>query len=325
MDERIFPWPTISSNPMPTTPTQDPKDQVSRGKTVARAFQISLVWIFTIAVSAPGEPYAAELEALRSEIAAKPPVLDEAVINSLVEAKDPQARVAAVRKLTANEPALRAVAPNPDTMACATLREFFETRAIGEDIVALAPDILAALKTPSPADTMFSNEIRMSTFKALTRLRFQEGIEAGIDFAFTQSGHGSEVRTGEVMKEIIPYGSAAQPFIPRMRELSVRFNKEVEDVAFPSGGLNQQRVGAVEDAIRAIQSATDAPKMRTLSDNATARATIESVQAIGTMGKGERVLQGDEEAVLFEHQGKGCLSHFWFGGNFEGVEDTRIR
>jgi hypothetical protein len=50
-----------------------------------------------------------------------------------------------------------------------------------------------------------------------------------------------------------------------------------------------------------------------------------SLNPIGTMGKGERVLKGDKEVVLFEHQGKGCLSHFWFGGNFEGAENTRIR
>jgi hypothetical protein len=43
------------------------------------------------------------------------------------------------------------------------------------------------------------------------------------------------------------------------------------------------------------------------------------------MGKGERVLDGETEAVLFEHTGQGCLTHFWFGGNFKGVEDTRIR
>ena len=49
------------------------------------------------------------------------------------------------------------------------------------------------------------------------------------------------------------------------------------------------------------------------------------LRPIDTMGKGERAFQGDEEAVLFEHQGAGCLTHFWFGGNFKGVEDTRIR
>jgi len=48
-------------------------------------------------------------------------------------------------------------------------------------------------------------------------------------------------------------------------------------------------------------------------------------RSIGTMGKGERILEGETESVLFEHTGQGCLTHFWFGGNFKGVEDTRIR
>lgn len=52
---------------------------------------------------------------------------------------------------------------------------------------------------------------------------------------------------------------------------------------------------------------------------------VGDLQPIGTMGKGERVLGGGKEAVLYEHQGKGCLTHFWFGGNFKGVENTRIR
>lgn len=50
-----------------------------------------------------------------------------------------------------------------------------------------------------------------------------------------------------------------------------------------------------------------------------------NLSPIGTIGKGERVLEGRKEAILFEHQGEGCLTHFWFGGNFKGVEDTRIR
>lgn len=53
--------------------------------------------------------------------------------------------------------------------------------------------------------------------------------------------------------------------------------------------------------------------------------TLGSLKLIGTMGKGQRVLEGGKEAVLFEYKGKGCLRHFWFGGNFKGVEDTLIR
>lgn len=53
--------------------------------------------------------------------------------------------------------------------------------------------------------------------------------------------------------------------------------------------------------------------------------STKDLRPIGGMGKGARVLKGGKEAVLFEHKGKGFLSHFWFGGNFRGVEDTRIR
>ncbi|HEX5790880.1 MAG TPA: DUF2961 domain-containing protein, partial [Luteolibacter sp.] len=50
-----------------------------------------------------------------------------------------------------------------------------------------------------------------------------------------------------------------------------------------------------------------------------------SLQTIGSIGKQEKLSPKGEETVLFEHTGKGCLTHFWFGGNFKGVENTRIR
>lgn len=52
---------------------------------------------------------------------------------------------------------------------------------------------------------------------------------------------------------------------------------------------------------------------------------LPEMRPIGGIGKAQRVLGGGKEAMLFEHKGKGCLTHFWFGGNFKGVEDTRIR
>ena len=39
------------------------------------------------------------------------------------------------------------------------LKGFFENKLTVEDVQALAPEIFAAVKTPSPADRMFSNEI----------------------------------------------------------------------------------------------------------------------------------------------------------------------
>ena len=161
-------------------------------------------------------------------------------------------------------PAIRVVAQNPDGMARATLRGYFQNKLTVEDVQALAPDIFAAVKTPSPADKMFSNEIRMGGFKALTKYTFIEGVEAGVEFAKTQGGHGSENRTGEIMKEIMKYGSAAQGAIPALKELKDELNAQVKRREFPGGELNNRRVNAVEAAIKSIESATTHPELRSI-------------------------------------------------------------
>ncbi len=136
-------------------------------------------------------------------------------------------------------------------------------RILDEACKALAPDIFAAVETPCPADTMFGNEIRMGAFKALTKYRFKEGIAAGVMFAKTQGGHGSESRTGVIMKELIGYGTAAREALPGLRELIVQFNTECKDGRFPDD-CNRMRVASVEEAIKAIEAATEQPELRSI-------------------------------------------------------------
>jgi len=162
-------------------------------------------------------------------------------------------------------PAIQAVSRNADGMARMHLRNTFEKQLTAEDVQALGPDILAAVLTPCPADTMFGNEIRMGGFKALTRYHFKEGIEAGVVFAKTQGGHGSESRTGEIMKEITSYGAAAREALPGLKELIVDLNEQCRKGEFPAGELNERRVHAVEEAIKAIEAATEQPELRTLA------------------------------------------------------------
>ena len=161
-------------------------------------------------------------------------------------------------------PAIRVIANNADGMARAKLRGYFESKLAVEDVEALAADIYAAVKTPSPADTMFGNEIRMGGFKALTKYHYKEGIDAGVMFARTQGGHGSQKRTGEIMKEIMGYGMAAKGAIPGLKDLIVYFNAECEAGRFPKGELNQMRITAIEEAIKAIEGATTQPELRTI-------------------------------------------------------------
>ena len=162
-------------------------------------------------------------------------------------------------------PAIQAVARNADGMARMHLRSAFEKQLTAVDVQALGPDILAAVLTPCPADTMFGNEIRMGGFKALARYHFKEGVRAGVVFAKTQGGHGSENRTGEIMKALVDYGAAAREALPGLRELIVDFNEQCRKGEFPAGELNDRRVHAVEEAIRGIESATGQPELRTIA------------------------------------------------------------
>jgi hypothetical protein len=161
-------------------------------------------------------------------------------------------------------PAIRVVSLNPDGMARMHLKDIFERQLSLEDVQALGPDILAAVKTRCPADTMFGNEIRMGALKALTKYHFKEGIEAGVVFAKTQGGHGSESRTGVIMKEIMSYGSAGREALPELKELIVSLNDQCRKGEFPAGELNNRRVTAVEEAIKSIETATTQPELRSI-------------------------------------------------------------
>ena len=162
-------------------------------------------------------------------------------------------------------PAIRILSRNADGMARAKLRSYFEHKLSLADVEALAPDLLAAVQTRCPADTMFGSEIRMGALKALTKYHYKEGIEAGIVFAKTQGGHGSERRTGEIMKEIVPYGSAARGALPALRELIFDLNTQCQRGEFPAGELNNRRIRAVKAAIEAIEAATTHPELRSIS------------------------------------------------------------
>ena len=49
------------------------------------------------------------------------------------------------------------------------------------------------------------------------------------------------------------------------------------------------------------------------------------LKTFSSIGKESRALDGGREAELLRHDGKGCLTHMWFGGDWPGYEKTRIR
>ncbi len=52
---------------------------------------------------------------------------------------------------------------------------------------------------------------------------------------------------------------------------------------------------------------------------------MHNLNTFGTAGKELQPLVGNQEAELFHHQGHGCLTHMWFGGDFLDYGRTRIR
>lgn len=54
-------------------------------------------------------------------------------------------------------------------------------------------------------------------------------------------------------------------------------------------------------------------------------APLEDLKTFGTAGKQLTLLTTGQESELFHHDGKGCLTHMWFGGNFKNYGQTRIR
>ena len=70
------------------------------------------------------------------------------------------------------------------------------------------------------------------------------------------------------MKELAGYGAAASGIVPDLDGLIEFFNAECAAGGFPEGPLNDARIDAVKAAIATIESATESPSIRTLTDAA---------------------------------------------------------
>ncbi len=160
-------------------------------------------------------------------------------------------------------PAIRAVANNPDGMTRKALSGIFQNLLTEKQVEELAPDLVQAVKVTAPADTMFSGGIRMGAFMALTKYHYKEGIDAGVAFAKTQGGHGSQTRTAQIMSGIESYGAAARVAIPALKELIKEFDEQTARNEFPKS-INGMRTSAVESTIKYIESTSTQPELKTI-------------------------------------------------------------
>jgi hypothetical protein len=149
---------------------------------------------------------------------------------------------------------------NADGMARGCLKNFIERLSV-EDVRILGPDILAAMKTIAPADTMFGQEIRMGGAAVLAKYHYQEGVRAIGGLLRDINGHSSEVRIPALLENLKSYGSAARVAIPDIKALIVI----VQTGEMTDHPVNKKKIAQCEAAIKAIEAAKDHPPLRSMS------------------------------------------------------------
>ncbi|TWT81048.1 hypothetical protein CA13_24950 [Planctomycetes bacterium CA13] len=67
------------------------------------------------------------------------------------------------------------------------------------------------------------------------------------------------------------------------------------------------------------------PREMVRAETASQVVDVATLKPFCVVGKERRDLDGYKEAELMRHSGKGCLTHMWFGGDWPGYHQTRIR
>lgn len=127
-----------------------------------------------------------------------------------------------------------------------------------EEIQPLLPVILEASAVPSPSGEMFADQVRIEGLKILASHHVEEGIRACVNYIANQNPWASQVRTPELLKILMQYGTHAKATIPALTQLADTFSKG--EPAFPKA-LSLQKEKDVRDAIVAIEAATETPTL----------------------------------------------------------------
>ena len=130
-----------------------------------------------------------------------------------------------------------------------------------EELGPLWPDILEAVEVGAPSGVMFEAGIRNAALKVLAKHRVEEGIDACVKYGRTQNPWASEKRMYEIMGALKQYGAAAKRVLPDLRKLADYCRTQPN---FPED-CRKRKTAAVEEAIRAIEAATETPELRSIA------------------------------------------------------------
>ena len=153
--------------------------------------------------------------------------------------------------------AVRAGLRNEDGRARGSIGSVYRHLSL-EEIKPLLPAIHEAIVQPAPSGEMFADGIRVEGLRLLAQHHVEEGISACVNYTRDQNPWKSQIRTPELMKILLTYGSHAKAVIPELTRIANYFEKEEKD--FPPK-LLPQKAKSVRETITAIEASTDSPKL----------------------------------------------------------------
>jgi hypothetical protein len=153
--------------------------------------------------------------------------------------------------------AVRAGLKNQDGRARGSIGSVYRHLSL-EEIKPLLPAIHEAIVQPAPSGEMFADGIRVEGLRLLSQHHIEEGMHALVIYTRDQNPWASEIRTPELMKILLSYGTHAKAVIPELTKIANYFEKEEKD--FPPH-LMLEKANSVRETITAIESSTESPQL----------------------------------------------------------------
>ena len=152
---------------------------------------------------------------------------------------------------------MRAGLKNQDGRARGSIGSVYRQLSLAE-IKPLLPAILEAIVEPAPSGEMFADGIRVEGLRLLAQHHIEEGMVALVVYTRDQNPWASEIRTPELMKILLTYGTHAKGIIPELTKIANYFEKDEKD--FPAH-LMRMKAKSVRETITAIEASTESPEL----------------------------------------------------------------
>ncbi|MDB4417356.1 DUF6288 domain-containing protein [bacterium] len=155
-------------------------------------------------------------------------------------------------------PVIERLLINDDGRARGAMGTIFKLMTL-EELKPLLPQLVEAVRTPSPSGVMFSNGVRLAGLDFLAANRVTEGMELCI-LVTEIDKWGKQDRILRCMKALQEYGGAARPVLPQLRDLEdrLRGHREARNL--------EKQIKACTDTIDAIETARTSPEVRTVAE-----------------------------------------------------------